>query len=111
MLDWLREFIPDDPRGLSWLALGLFGQLLFFSRWLVQWFASERKKESTMPILFWYLSLVGALFVLAYGVRQREPILVLGQSTGTFIYLRNLMLLSRVKARRAELEARAGDPS
>ena len=105
MLDWLREFIPDDGAGLVWLAIGVFGQVLFFSRWIVQWVASEKKKESTMPLAFWYFSLVGSLLVLSYGIRNREPILVLGQSTGTFIYLRNLMLLTRMKSKAARLEA------
>ena len=108
MPEWLQEFIPSDGAGRIWLVVGLFGQVLFFSRWIVQWLASERKKESTMPVLFWYFSLIGSMLVLAYGVRNREPILVLGQGTGTFIYVRNLMLLSKMKKRTAAPEAQDG---
>ena len=110
MLEWLREFLPDDPRGLTWLAIGVFGQVLFFSRWIVQWLASEKAKESTMPVLFWYFSLCGSLLVLSYGIREREPILVLGQGTGTAIYLRNLVLLSRMKRLQQALSGGARPP-
>jgi lipid-A-disaccharide synthase-like uncharacterized protein len=104
VLDWLRDFIPDDARGLLWLGVGLFGQALFFSRWIVQWLASEKRKESTMPLSFWYFSLIGSVLVLAYAIRNREPVLVIGQGTGTLIYVRNLMLLSRMRTRHRTLE-------
>lgn len=99
MPEWLQEFIPADGPGRIWLVAGLIGQGLFFSRWIVQWVASERKNESTMPVAFWYFSLIGSLLVLVYGIRNREPILCIGQGSGTLIYARNLVLLSRMKSK------------
>ena len=99
MTGWLESFLPDEPRGMAWLALGLFGQVLFFSRWLVQWAVSELRRESVMPIAFWYLSLSGGALVLAYGLSAREPVLVLGQGVGVTVYVRNLVLLHRAKRR------------
>ena len=76
-----------------WLGIGFFGQCLFFSRWIIQWIASERKAESQMPIAFWYMSLLGGLIILAYAIHRRDPVFIAGQGIGTFVYLRNLMLI------------------
>lgn len=81
-----------------WLGIGFFGQSLFFSRWIIQWIASERKAESQMPIAFWYMSLIGGLIVLAYAVHRRDPVFIAGQSIGSFVYLRNLMLIYRKRS-------------
>jgi lipid-A-disaccharide synthase-like uncharacterized protein len=78
-----------------WLALGFFGQTVFFMRWVVQWLASERSAASRVPIAFWYLSLAGGLITLAYAVHIKDPVFIAGQSVGTFVYLRNLMLIYR----------------
>jgi len=78
-----------------WLAIGFFGQGLFFGRWVIQWIASERKAESQVPISFWYMSLIGGLITLAYAIYREDPVFISGQGIGTFVYLRNLMLISR----------------
>lgn len=82
----------DSP---YWLALGLTAQLAFFSRFLVQWVASERAGRSIVPIAFWYLSLVGALMLLVYAIHRQEPVFVIGQSIGGIVYVRNLVLLKK----------------
>lgn len=78
-----------------WLALGFTAQLLFSARFLVQWIASERAKRSVMPLMFWYLSLAGSTLLLIYAIYRRDPVFILGQGTGVFIYLRNLNLIYR----------------
>jgi lipid-A-disaccharide synthase-like uncharacterized protein len=80
-----------------WLVLGLVGQVAFFMRFLVQWIASERSKRSVVPIAFWYFSITGGLILLAYAIYRRDPVFILGQSTGLFIYVRNLVLIARSK--------------
>lgn len=75
-----------------WLALGLFAQALFSLRFLVQWIASEKQKESVIPIYFWYFSLSGGALLLIYAIHRKDPVFILGQSMGVFIYIRNLML-------------------
>lgn len=82
-----------------WLGIGFFGQGMFFSRWLVQWVASERKAESSMPIMFWYLSLAGGLITLAYAIYRKDPVFITGQGVGAFVYLRNLMLIHQSRKR------------
>jgi len=78
-----------------WLAIGFLGQGLFFGRWVIQWITSERKAESQVPISFWYMSLIGGLITLAYAIYRRDPVFIAGQSIGSIVYIRNLMLISR----------------
>jgi lipid-A-disaccharide synthase-like uncharacterized protein len=78
-----------------WLAIGFLGQGLFFGRWVVQWIASEKKAESQVPLSFWYMSLIGGLITLAYAIYREDPVFIAGQSIGSIVYVRNLMLISR----------------
>jgi lipid-A-disaccharide synthase-like uncharacterized protein len=85
--------------GQYWLyLLGTAGQVLFALRFLVQWVASERKGESIIPVYFWYLSLIGSLILLIYAIFRRDPVFILGQSTGFIVYIRNLILIYRKRA-------------
>lgn len=84
------------------LALGFLGQACFSMRFLVQWIASERKKESVVPIYFWYFSLGGGLTLLTYAALRQDPVFIVGQAAGLFVYARNLYLIWR-KARPAEV--------
>lgn len=81
----------------AWLIVGFGGQICFFMRFLVQWVASERKGKSVIPIYFWYLSLLGGLTLLTYAIHIKDPVFIVGQSMGSFIYIRNLMLIYRNK--------------
>jgi lipid-A-disaccharide synthase-like uncharacterized protein len=85
----------------AWLVIGFLGQACFFSRFLVQWLASERAGRSVVPRAFWYLSIAGGTIVLTYAIWRRDPVFILGQSVGLFVYLRNLILLRREGAERA----------
>lgn len=78
-----------------WLAVGFLGQALFSARFLVQWLASERLRKSVIPVAFWYFSLAGGLTLLAYALYRQDPVFIVGQASGVFIYLRNLQLLRR----------------
>ncbi len=80
-----------------WLYLGFVAQVMFTSRFLVQWVASERAGRSIVPIHFWLLSLAGSSLLLAYAIHRMDPVFILGQSTGCIVYVRNLMLLKKEK--------------
>ena len=77
------------------LVLGFVGQGVFASRFLVQWIVSESKGESVIPVAFWYLSLGGAALLLTYATLRRDPVFMLGQTTGAVVYVRNLILIRR----------------
>ena len=90
-----------------WGAVGLLGQGAFTARFVVQWFASERKRETVMPVAFWWLSLTGGLITLTYVIHLGSLALTLGQSMGLFVYVRNLMLVGKARRRAAKRAARA----
>ena len=83
-----------------WLVFGILAQLVFGSRFILQWLASERAGKSVMPLSFWFLSIVGGLMTLAYGLVRREPVIIVGQALSTGIYLRNLALIFRERGGR-----------
>ena len=79
----------------GWLAVGFLGQALFSARFIVQWLSSEKMKKSVIPSAFWYFSLAGGATLLAYAIHRRDPVFILGQAAGLFIYFRNLQFLWR----------------
>jgi lipid-A-disaccharide synthase-like uncharacterized protein len=90
----------SSPTGFLWVTIGFLGQLLFTGRMLVQWLVSEKNRRSVVPPAFWWMSLIGASMLLVYFAWRKEPIGVLGQATGWFIYVRNLWLIYRRPALR-----------
>ncbi|MBW1641676.1 MAG: lipid-A-disaccharide synthase N-terminal domain-containing protein [Deltaproteobacteria bacterium] len=80
-----------------WLVLGFCAQAMFAARFWVQWIASEKAGKSIVPMLFWYLSIFGSLLLLVYSIYRKDPVFILGQATGIFIYTRNLYLIKREK--------------
>jgi lipid-A-disaccharide synthase-like uncharacterized protein len=87
-----------------WLAFGLVAQLLFTARFLVQWISSERAGQSVVPMAFWFFSMGGGVMTLIYGIAKREPIIILGQALATIIYIRNIMLIVKHRAKGSKVE-------
>jgi lipid-A-disaccharide synthase-like uncharacterized protein len=78
-----------------WLSVGLVGQAFFSMRFLIQWIASEKRRESVIPIAFWFFSIGGGLTLLTYALHRRDPVFILGEGAGILIYARNLYLIWR----------------
>lgn len=93
----------------AWLCVGFVGQGIFTARFVVQWVASEKCRNSVVPVAFWWISLIGGLTLLAYAMERRDPVIVTGQAMGLLVYVRNLMLLS--KARRKAHHRRGASPA
>lgn len=85
---FLGKFIID-----GWVLLGFLGQGLFFSRMMTQWLYSEKKKESAIPSIYWYLSLAGSGIITLYAYQRGDLVIFAGQIIAFFIYLRNIMLI------------------
>jgi lipid-A-disaccharide synthase-like uncharacterized protein len=85
-----------------WPIVGLIGQAVFFSRFLVQWIASERQKKSVIPNSFWFLSIAGSSMTLIYAIWRRDPVFTIAQSVGMIVYVRNIMLIRQHKARQSD---------
>ena len=84
-----------------WLAIGFAGNALFFSRFLVQWLASERAGRSYVPVAFWWLSIAGSLVLLVYAIHRRDPVFTLAFLPNCIVYVRNLMLIRKERRRLA----------
>tara|TARA_B100000989_G_C19506538_1_gene456750 strand:- start:1057 stop:1347 length:291 start_codon:yes stop_codon:yes gene_type:complete len=80
---------------IIFLIIGFAGQGLFASRFIIQWLYSEKLGRSAIPIVFWYLSISGGIGLLIYAIFRQDPVIILGQSFGIIIYLRNLILLKK----------------
>ena len=102
----------------SWLMLiGLAGNCIFSTRFLVQWIASEKRGESVIPVSFWYFSIAGSAVLCVYFIFRRDPIGILGNLPNAFIYWRNLRLIRKKKlaptaaapSQKPEEESDAGD--
>lgn len=79
----------------DWLIVGLIGETVFSARFVVQWIHSERYRRSSIPMVFWYLSVAGALLLFSYAAYLRDPVFMIGQGGGIIIYLRNVQLRFR----------------
>jgi lipid-A-disaccharide synthase-like uncharacterized protein len=87
-----------------WLGIGFLGQALFSARFIVQWLKSEKAKKSVFPVAFWYFSIGGGLTLLAYAIYRQDPVFILGQASGLFIYARNLYFVFNEKRQLVENE-------
>ena len=94
MINYVKELSNIE---LVFLIIGFTGQGLFASRFVVQWIYSEKKGISSIPVIFWYLSIFGGLGLLTYAIFRKDPVIISGQLFGIFIYLRNLILIYRKK--------------
>jgi lipid-A-disaccharide synthase-like uncharacterized protein len=84
--------VTDSP---AWLACSIVGQAFWSSRFVVQWWATERRRESHFPRTFWWLSLAGNLLLLTYAIHRQKAVLIAGFVPGPLVQVRNLMLSRR----------------
>lgn len=94
VIDVEKLFRNDEiPFWLLWL--GIISQLVFTFRFIYQWIYSEYKKNSSLPLGFWLLSLVGSFLILIYAIIRVDPVLMLSHLLGAIIYMRNVILLHK----------------
>ena len=94
MIDFINSLTFYE---VVFLTIGFLGQGLFASRFIVQWIYSEKMKESSIPVSFWYLSIAGGIGLLIYAISRKDPVIITGQLFGILIYTRNLILIYRKK--------------
>lgn len=81
-----------------WKVIGWLGNAVFFSRFIVQWFATEKKKQVVVPAAFWWLSLTGSLLLLSYAVfYQKDSVFIFAYAFTWIPYIRNLIIHQRHK--------------
>lgn len=94
---FVDQFFRNEDIPLGVLIFGSMGQIIFTLRFVYQWLYSRRKNESMLPLGFWLISLSGSLIIVAYALYRRDPVLILGQSTGLIVYCRNIYILKKSK--------------
>ncbi|MFA0813417.1 lipid-A-disaccharide synthase N-terminal domain-containing protein [Microbulbifer epialgicus] len=94
MIEWWAQVQTIER---SWLLFGIGAQVIFFMRFVVQWIVSERARRSIVPDAFWYLSLLGGVMMAIYGIYRADPVIIIGQLTGLFIYSRNIYFIWHTK--------------
>lgn len=93
---------------LVWILIGFGGQAAFSGRFIVQWFVSEKQRQSVVPEAFWWMSLVGGVGLFTYFAWRQDIVGVLGQSSGLVIYARNIRLIHKLRKRNARKAAAEG---
>lgn len=96
---------------LLWILFGLVGQIMFTGRFVVQWIASERAKRSVVTRSFWLFSIMGSSILSVYAIYRRDPVFILGQLPGIFIYFRNLVIMRNQEKREASASDSASNLS
>ncbi len=80
----------------AWKVIGWLGNVAFTSRFIVQWYATEKRKEVVVPPLFWWLSLLGSWLLLSYALfYQRDSVFIFANLLNWIPYLRNLIIHRR----------------
>ena len=95
--DFLSKYSTTE---IIWVCVGFTGQAVFGMRFVIQWIASERRKRSYIPTVFWYLSITGSLVLLAYAIYRLDPVFIAGYSLNMIIYFRNIYLIAFRKDRK-----------
>ena len=93
-------FWRGAPEHNQWFYVGLLGIAVFQSRFFVAWVYSERLRRATLPMAFWWLSLVGSLILLIYSLGRADLVFILSFTFNSIPYVRNIILLRRERAGR-----------
>jgi lipid-A-disaccharide synthase len=82
-MSWRQELYP----------LGLIATVAFALRFVIQWYSSEKRKESVVPPSFWTISLFGNVLLLCHAFIQMQFHICCIQTCNGVISWRNLNLM------------------
>jgi len=76
----------------GFLVAGWLGQAIWGTRFVVQWWFSERRGKSHFPVGFWWFTLAGSVLNLLYTSQLESVIFLVGYLPTPIYPIRNLML-------------------
>lgn len=94
---FIEQFFRNEDVPLWLLIWGSLGQIIFTLRFIYQWIYSRKRHESMLPLGFWLISLTGSCIIVSYALFRHDPVLILGQSTGVIVYIRNIWIMHKNK--------------
>ena len=100
-MDWLTHLVFPQGKFLGiawsvWKVVGWAGNAVFSTRFLVQWYATEKQKQVVVPPLFWWLSLTGSLLLLSYALfYEHDSVFIFAYAFTWIPYSRNLIIHRR----------------
>lgn len=98
---FIDQFFNNEDIPLGLLIWGSLGQVIFTLRFVYQWVYSRKRHESILPLGFWLISLAGSCIIVSYALVRHDPVLILGQSTGLIVYIRNIWIMQKGKKEKA----------
>src|SRR3974377_255137 len=95
VMDWLTSIIWHHSKFLGiewniWKGVGWLGNAVFFSRFFVQWYATEKLRRVVVPAAFWWLSLAGSLLLLSYSLHKHDSVFIFAYLFPCTPYIRTL---------------------
>ena len=75
-----------------WKVIGWTGNAVFFTRFIVQWYATEKRKQVVVPAIFWWLSIAGSLLVFTYALYKHDSVFIFAYAFTWIPYVRNLII-------------------
>ncbi len=102
MTETLRELVSNVEPANALFVVGALGQVMINIRFIYQWYYSERRGISVLPLGFWIISLIASMLVLIYGIYRRDPVLFVSQCLGLVAYIRNIYFYHRVNVKVAK---------
>jgi lipid-A-disaccharide synthase-like uncharacterized protein len=104
-MDSIHQLVWHDGKLLGidwsvWKIIGWLGNAVFFSRFFVQWYATEKNKQVVVPQAFWWLSLIGSVTLLSYSLHQQDSVFIFAYAFTWIPYIRNLVIHRQNKAAR-----------
>src|SRR5437667_2491929 len=107
-MDWPTGLLVHDGKLLGidwsvWKVVGWLGNLVFFSRFFVQWYATEKQKRVVVPVTFWWLSLVGSILLFGYALfYRRDSVFIFAYAFTWIPYVRNLLIHRRYQSAQSQ---------
>lgn len=103
MTELAARWNATSTEELVWVGIGFMAQGMFMMRFVIQWLATEKTRRSVIPEAFWYWSFAGGLMMLLYAIYRLDPVFILGQGTGLFIYARNIYFIVKSRQESAHI--------